>query len=126
MNKVLSRKINLLLHLANIDGKFHASEKELLLSILKEKGLDESFLEEHNQQTPDLETLHELPDKTELFYWILKMIMADGEIHADETKEAKNLAVKLGFSADAVDHFCHAPMPELSKFRIEMVNLTVQ
>ncbi|MCE2997117.1 MAG: hypothetical protein ACK5RG_02640 [Cyclobacteriaceae bacterium] len=121
MNKVLSRKINLLLHLANIDGKFHASEKELLLSILKEKGLDESFLEEHKQTTPDLETLHELPDKTELFYWILKMIAADGEIHADEIKEAKNLAVKLGFSADAVDYFSHAPIPELSKFRTEIL-----
>jgi uncharacterized tellurite resistance protein B-like protein len=121
MNKVLSRKINLLLHLANIDGKFHASEKELLLSILKEKGLDESFLEEHKQTTPDLETLHEFPDKTELFYWILKMIAADGEIHADEMKEAKNLAVKLGFSADAVDYFSHAPIPELSKFRTEIL-----
>jgi uncharacterized tellurite resistance protein B-like protein len=129
MNKVLSRKINLLLHLANIDGKFHASEKELLLSILKEKGLDESFLEEHKQTTPDLETLHELPDKTELFYWILKMIAADGEIHADEIKEAKNLAVKLGFSADAVDYFSHAPIPELRKlyfilFVIPYVNHT--
>lgn len=119
MNKVLSRKINLLLHIANIDGKFHASEKELLISILKEKGLDESFLEEHNQQSPDLETLHELPDKTELFYWILKMIKADGEIHSAEMKEAKNLATKLGFSTEAVDYFSHAPMPDLSKFRTE-------
>ena len=121
MNKVLSRKINLLLHLANIDGKFHTSEKELLISILKEKGLDESFLEEHKQQTPDLETLHELPDKTELFYWILKMIAADGEIHSDEIKEAKNLAVKLGFSTEAVDYFSLSLIPELSKFRTEIL-----
>ncbi|NOS92618.1 MAG: TerB family tellurite resistance protein [Cyclobacteriaceae bacterium] len=121
MNKVLSRKINLLLHLANIDGKFDASEKELLLSILKEKGLDESFLEEHNQPTPDLETLHELPDKTELFYWILKMIKADGELHADEMKEAKNLAVKLGFSTDAVDYFSHISINPLAQFRSDVL-----
>ena len=121
MNKILSRKINLLLHLANIDGKFDASEKELLLSILKEKGLDESFLEEHNQPTPDLETLHELPDKTELFYWILKMIKADGELHAEEMKEAKNLAVKLGFSTDAVDYFSHISINPLAQFRSDVL-----
>lgn len=124
MNKVLSRKINLLLHIANIDGKFHTSEKELLISILKEKGLDESFLEEHNQQSPDLETLHELPDKTELFYWILKMIKADGEIHSAEMKEAKNLATKLGFSTEAVDYFSLAPIPDLSKFKIEILKFS--
>ena len=120
MDKMLFKKINLLLHLANVDGKFDRSEENLLLDILKEKGLDGSYLKEHQQETVDLKAFQEIPDKAELFYWVLKMIKADNYLHPDELAYSKTLALKLNIKPEVVDLYSNKEIPSLEEFELEI------
>jgi uncharacterized tellurite resistance protein B-like protein len=123
MEKTLVKKINLLMHLAKIDGKYVHAERELLLSILRHRGLDEAYLDQHKTETVDLETVGSLPGRTELFYWILKMIKADNFIHPDEVAYAKTLALKLNFKPTAVDYYADRPLPDLAEFEKEISSI---
>ncbi len=116
MNRLLLKKINLLLHLAKVDGKFDHSEKQLLVNVLKESGLDGSFLESHEAETVKLDTLAEIPDKSELFYWVMKMIKADNILHADEIAYAKTVALKLNLKPEVVDYYSQNEVPDLPSF----------
>lgn len=101
MDTLLHKRLNLLIHLAKVDGKFDQSERKLLVGLLHEHGLEESYLEKHGG--PDLANAAELPDKKELFFWALKLIQADGIIHADERAYCKTIAIKLGYAPQLVD-----------------------
>lgn len=116
MNRLLVKKINLLLHLAKVDGRFDHSEKQLLVTVLRESGLDGSFLASHQEGPVELDTLSEIPDKAELFYWVLKMIKADNFLHADELAFAKTVALKLNLKPEAVDHYARNEVPDLVEF----------
>ena len=105
MDKLLHRKINLLVHLAYVDGRFDETEKELLRAILVEKGLDSAYLEEHSAKAVDLKTISEINGKTELLYWVLKLIHADGQLHPAELAYSKVVARQLGFKEDIIEYF---------------------
>src|SRR5688500_7330498 len=109
MDKLLSKKINLLIHLAHIDGKFDSSEKLLLRSILEENGFEEEYLEVHKQHNVDLGDLIRMPGKEELLYWTLKLIHADGHLHLAELAYARVVAKHLGFNEEFIDHFTTLP-----------------
>jgi uncharacterized tellurite resistance protein B-like protein len=120
MDRLLFRKINLLVHLAHVDGKFHDSEKELLRVLLAEKGLSDKFLEEHNAVPIDFEKMEEVSDKVELLFWVLKLIHADDHLHADELAFAKVIASQLGFKSQVIDHYHTAPTGSLRDFDQEV------
>lgn len=126
MDKILIRKINLLLHLAKVDGQFDNSEVNLLKSILKEKGLQESYLNEHKQEMVNLDQIKEMPDKGELLYWILKLIHADHHLHPAEIAYSKIIARQLNFSEDLITYFEKNPIPERIEFErvIDKFNLS--
>lgn len=105
MDVALSKKINLLIHLAKVDGKFAKSEKQLLRSILEENKLHSSYLETHEEVDVDFDELKQLPDGTELLYWVLKLIQVDNELHPAEISYSKMIARQLEFSEEIVDHF---------------------
>ena len=116
MNKLLEKRINLLLHVANIDGKYDESEKRVLLDLLAENGLAPEFVNRAAQSRLDLSDVHELPKKEELLFWIMTMIKADGHLHQDEIAFAKVIAIKLGFQPSAVDHFAKASTTDRTQF----------
>jgi uncharacterized tellurite resistance protein B-like protein len=120
LDRLLHRKINLLLHLAHIDGKFHDTEKDLLRSLLREKGLEENYLEEHKSVAIRFENLNEIPEKSELLFWVLKLIHADGQLHATEVTFAKAIASQLGFKNEMIDHYKDHPIPSLIEFEKEI------
>lgn len=103
MDEVIRKKINLLIHLAKIDGKFDESEKEVLNSLLVETGLSQVINE--NTQPVNLNDFKEMPKKPDLLYWSLRIIKADGVIHPDEAAYCKAVAMKLNFKPEVVDHF---------------------
>lgn len=103
MDQLLHKQLNLLAHLAKIDGKFHQSERTLLQSLLEERGLIDRFIEE--RPAFNLSELGEVHNKKELLYWSLKMIQADGVIHPDERAYCKMLALKFGFQSESIDAF---------------------
>lgn len=126
MDKLTFRKINLLIHLAHVDGKFHESEKELLKTILKEKGLEESYLEEHRSLSVNFEDLDGWPDKSELLFWTLKMIHADGQLHQTELEYAENIASALGFKSSVIQHYHNRLPRSLAEFEKEIRAFQIQ
>jgi uncharacterized tellurite resistance protein B-like protein len=120
MNRLLTKKINLLLHLAKIDGQFADSERELLKSILREKGLQESYLHEHRQEVVNLDQIKEMPNKAELLFWVLKLIHADNHLHPSELAYSRIIARQLNFREEVVDHFTATKISTLSAFEKEV------
>ncbi len=116
MDRMLFKKINLLVHLAHIDGQFVETEKNLLLELLQGAHLDEEYLKVHKLTVIDMNEIHSLPDKSELLYWVLKMIHADGVLHPSEVNYAKLLAHQLGFRDEVIDHFTTHPLESLARF----------
>ena len=116
MNKLLAKKINLLLHLAKIDGCFDESERVLLTSFLKDNGLEENYLEQHKQEVVDLKGLVDIVEKSELLFWILKVIYADGQLHPTEVAYSEIIATRLGFKKEIVTHFMKSKFPHVHEF----------
>jgi uncharacterized tellurite resistance protein B-like protein len=116
MDKMLHRKINLLLHLAQVDGKFDATEKDLLKTVLEENGLQGDYLEEHKPAAVNLHSLAEIPGKAELLFWILKLIHADGQLHAAELAYARVVAKQLGFREEVIEYYKTQPIKSLVDF----------
>ena len=116
MNKLLTKKINLLLHLAKVDGHFAEAEKTLLLSVLKESGLEESYLDQHKQENIDLSGLKDIDNKADLLFWVLKLIHADGHLHPSEIAYAKIVARQLQFKEEVITFFEERPIPALPEF----------
>jgi len=102
MNALLKKKINLLVHLAKIDGRFDESERQVLLEMLRESGLSNN----EKSVIPKLDPTEpkDVPSKLDILYWAIKMIKADNVIHDDEISFCKSLAIELGFESSIVDY----------------------
>jgi uncharacterized tellurite resistance protein B-like protein len=116
MDRMLHRKINLLVHLAHADGKFEPSEKEMLRAMLKQSGLPEAYLEEHRALAVDLEQLKAISNKSELLYWIMLLIKADGQLHVEELTYAKTIARQLGYKGEVIDQISTNSVKSLADF----------
>ena len=104
MKEVVRKKLNLLVHLAKIDGQFDQSEKEVLAALLDEAGLTAQELEQYEVPV-NLNDFKNSPARADILYWALRIIKADGIIHADEAAYCKALAIKLNYQQEIVDHF---------------------
>lgn len=116
MEEVIRKKLNLLVHLAKIDGKFDDTEKEVLKSLLQEAGIQH----EPWQATSETVYLNDFtgsPSRADILYWALRIIKADGLIHPDEAAYCKALAVKLNYKAAIVDHFSSHELEEPATFK---------
>jgi uncharacterized tellurite resistance protein B-like protein len=120
MDNLLRKKINLLIHLAHVDGTFADSEKTLLKSVLEENGLGEQYIETHERSNIELDDLIKIKGKNELLYWCLKLIHADGELHPTELAYSKIVANKLGFQSEVVDHFAGILPSTLKEFQKQL------
>lgn len=118
MNVLEKRKLNLLVHLAKVDGRFEKSEQELLKSFIREKGLTTSSINE--QQPIKFSDFIHSNEKIELLYWSLRLIQADEVIHEKELLFCRNLALKLNFKPEVIDRFAHNPLPSFVDFDREV------
>lgn len=118
MNGLIKKKLNLLVHLARIDGDFHKTEKELILKLAGDRV---TYNEAVNSSTAavDLDGIH---DKEEIMYLALKLIQADAVITEEELNFCRTLATKLGFNKSVVDQFAHSKLPSLPDFVKQLVN----
>jgi uncharacterized membrane protein YebE (DUF533 family) len=115
MNTLLQKKINLLLHLAKVDGHLDDSEKKLIQEILVEAG--EGPEVDWSQSTAGaLEASGQIHDREKLLHWALKLIKIDGVIHIDEVAFCKALAIKLKFKPSIVDYFVNKELPGFDEF----------
>ena len=111
-----------MVHLASIDGKVDTAEKEVLLQLLKEYGIDDFNWAENTHV--DLNDFKNAPSKAELLFLALRIVRADGIIHPDEVAYCKSLAIKLNFDLSLVDHYTKADLPDLIKFTEEITHWT--
>jgi len=116
MNEIGRRKLNLLLHLARVDGKFVNSERRLLQQFIEEMGLADSSLDD-DKGPIDFNVLTDGTEaKIELLYWALKLVQVDQVIDENEISFCNKLARKLTFKEEIVSHFVHDPLPEYKSF----------
>lgn len=116
MNEIIRKKLNLLVHLANIDGDFDQTEHEVLESMIKEAGgrkLDTI----NSSEKFNLNDLGNRIDKPDILYWALRMIKADGIIHPDESAYCKALAVKLNYKPEVIDFFTREDLGDRKDFK---------
>ena len=122
MDETLRKKINLLVHLAKSDGKFHVSETAFLKDLLRKNG-EENF--DLGNVPIDIDPLNGLDvrlDKEELLYTCLQLIRADGIIHSDEVNFCKQVAEKLNLNPLVVDAYSNVALPSFEVFSQELRN----
>jgi tellurite resistance protein len=109
MNETVRRKLNILVYLAKIDGKFHKSEKALLTDFVKQHNFDpeqfKSLVEEPEKLEPE-----KVVEKKELMFLALKLIKADEILDPLEMDFCKSLAEKLGFKPELVNYFADSEL----------------
>ncbi len=115
MNELLRKKINLLVHLARIDGKLDQSEKDTLMDILKEHNIHD--FNWNGKHDVDLNDFDRAPSRSDILYLALRMVRADGVIHPDEAAYCKALAIKLEFNPDIIDRYTKSDLPVLDDFK---------
>lgn len=104
MDDIIKRKLNILIYLAKVDGKFHKAEKVLLMDFVNENGLDPNEFKLLVKNPEDLET-EKIIDKGEMIYLALKLIQADNVLDQNELTFCKDLAHKLGYKPEVIDSF---------------------
>jgi len=123
MNEVDKRKLNLLVHLAKVDGKYSKSERKLLQQFIAEKGLSYDLLEEGGDTDFDKDSFTEVDTKIELLYWMIRTIQADHIVHEKELTVGCNLASKLNFKKEIVAYYANKPMGDYKLFQHEIKQL---
>lgn len=110
MNIYTERKLNLLVYLAKVDGKFHKAEKALIKEFVNEKGFDlKDFKLLGSSNDTDL-NLPSMDDKKEVLFLAIKLIQADSVINKNELDFCREMAIKLGYKAGVVDEFAHCEL----------------
>lgn len=116
MNALAKKKLNLLAHIARIDGDFHRLEREMMTALATSLGVDNvaaQSLIDHTGEVPDLSGYQ---DTKEVLYLSLMMVQADRMITDEELNFCRHLATKLGFPKYTVDRFAHIPLPPMPEF----------
>ena len=120
MDETLKKKINLLVYLANSDGKFHVSEKAFLRDILQQRGATDFDFDKVIVEANLFKDVASIVDKQELMYWCLQLIKADGIVHPDEIAYCKALGIKLKFSPKVIDKYILEELPTFEVFSKEL------
>ncbi len=123
MNEIDRRKLNLLLHLARVDGKFVNSERRLLRQFIEEKGLGIKSLDVDGSQVSFNELGVGYEAKIELLFWAFRLVQADEVIHEKEILFCRNMARKLNFKEEIVNHFINDPLPDFKTFEWEVKSI---
>jgi tellurite resistance protein len=117
MEESVRKKVNLLVHLARIDGNLDQSEQDMLVQILKEYGEHDYNWNKKNEI--DLNNFKGASSRADILFLALQMVRADGIIHPDEVAYCKALAIKLEFNPGIIDHYTKNEIPDLAKFKEE-------
>lgn len=118
MDNVIKKKLNLLVHLAKVDGKFHKSEQDMIEALAEETGLKDLGILSKPLQEESFQ-LHERKDKIDVVYLSIKLMQADDVVAEEELKFCRNIASKLKFKPAIVDFYAKKKLPDLATFERE-------
>jgi len=106
MDIITRQKLNLLIQLAKADKHFASEERDMIEDIAHKHGFPKSELQKLLKEPDVIESLGALSAERKSEYLIdcLKLVMADGKIEEQEVIFCQNIALKLGFDKDVVNH----------------------
>ena len=105
MDVVLKMQLNVLIHLAMVDGQITKEEQETLESIAAKHGVSTTQLEEMIQYPKPIESLGALSNdvKFEYLYSIVHLMNIDDDVDQREIHFCQNMAVRLGYYKEVID-----------------------
>ena len=110
MDTCTKRKLNLLIHLAKVDGKFHDAEQALIKEFVQEKGFDVTDFDLLQVSEKPLKNLNQINNKKEILFLAIKLMQADDVIHNSEMAFCRKLAQKLGYKPAIIDAYANMAM----------------
>lgn len=105
MDVVLRMQLNVLIHLAMVDGQISKEEKNTLEAIASKHDVSPVLLEEMIQYPKPIESMGALSNdvKFEYLYSIVHLMNIDEEIDQREINFCQNMAVRLGYYKEVID-----------------------
>jgi uncharacterized tellurite resistance protein B-like protein len=105
MDVILKMQLNVLIHLAMVDGKVTAEEKAVLEGIAANHGVSQYELEEMIRYPKPIESLGALSNdlKFEYLYSIVHLMNVDDDVDKREIHFCQNMALRLGYYKEVID-----------------------
>lgn len=105
MNVVLKMQLNVLIHLAMVDGSITIEEQQCLERIAESRGVTEAELSELIRNPKPLESFGALSDdlKFEYLYSIVHLMNVDHDVDKREIHFCQNMALRLGYYKEVID-----------------------
>jgi uncharacterized tellurite resistance protein B-like protein len=105
MDVVLRMQLNVLIHLAMVDGEISKEEKKTLEGIAANHGVSAFQLEEMILYPKPIESLGALSNdvKFDYLYSIVHLMNIDEEIDQREIHFCQNMALRLGYYKEVID-----------------------
>jgi len=105
MDIILRMQLNILIHLAQVDGVITEPELSLLKQIARQHGISDAQLQDMINYPKPIESLGALSNdlKFEYLYSIVQLMNIDGDIDEREIHFCQNLAVRLGYYKEVID-----------------------
>ncbi len=105
MDIILKMQLNVLIHLAKVDGEISSSEREMLEQISGNHGVSGEELDHMIQYPKPMESLGALSNdlKFDYLYSIVQLMNVDGEIDDRELHFCQNLALRLGYYKEVIE-----------------------
>ena len=105
MDVVLKMQLNVLIHLAMVDGQFSKEEKNTLENIAAKHGVSSAELDEMIKYPKPIESLGALSNdvKFEYLYSIVHLMNIDEDVDQREIHFCQNMALRLGYYKEVVD-----------------------
>lgn len=107
MDTISRKLLNILIQLAQADKHFAKSEREMIFSLAKERGISAESVNELINNPEPIDPMGKLTQEQKFDYLFstIELIFADRNIFESEKVFCKAIAMKLGFRKDVIDYF---------------------
>lgn len=115
MDVILKKKINMLIHLAGVDGHFDESERAFIYNICLRHGVDLDLIGYLIAEPEPIEDIDKLPHDTAVDYLTesILLMMVDGKVLPTEVKFCIDIGERLGFKREAVSELIESTRGDL-------------
>ena len=105
MNIILKMQLNVLIHLAQVDGTLAPAERSMLEQIAANNGIRRHELENLIQYPKPIESMGALSNdvKFDYLFSIVQLMNVDEEIDDRELHFCQNMAVRLGYYKEVIE-----------------------
>lgn len=106
MDIVTRKKLNILIQLAQADKDFSASERALIFKIARDRNYPVAEVEALIERPEPIGTLGALSETQKVDYLLsaIELVLADERVMESEILFSQQIAIKLGFFKNVVDH----------------------